>query len=260
MSKYIKIQSQIHASNLRSSPLAIPAGPFTCFLNPNDAGHYANFAIPTEPFPENWEAAIEELIAVFTAHGRMPRLEFIAACAPALEAALHENGFTTESHTVMMVCTPQSLQPLPSIPGLTFEFLDAESSLESYREFNTIPKRAFGSDEAPEATLEEAADSRARYGNMIKVLARLEGVPVSVGTVTHPFEGVAEVAGIATATPYRRRGFAGAVTGMLAARAFATGLELAFLSAADERAGRVYERAGFLQTETYQVNISRSSA
>lgn len=237
MEIYSKIQKQIHASNLRSSPLVIPARPFTCFLNPNDAGHYANFAIPTEPFPENWDAAIEELIAVFTAHGRTPRLEFIAACAPDLEAALHKHGFATESHTVLMVCTPQSLQPAPPIPGLTFEFLDAESVLESYREFNTIPKRAFGSDDAPEATLEEAADARARYGNMIKVLARLDGVPVSVGTLTHSFEGVTEAAGIATATPYRRRGFAGAVTGMLAARAFATGLELVFLSAGDERAG-----------------------
>lgn len=257
MINFLKIQHQIHASNLCSSPLAVPVGPFTCFIHPNDTAPYANYAIPFGLSPENWDAAIKELVDVFASHQRVPRLEFIDACAPELETALNQYGFVTESHLVLLICTPQTLQPTSSIPGLTFEFLDTESTLESYRQFNTIPKRAFGSDDAPEATLEEAADSRKRFGNMVKVLARLDGQSVSVGTLTHPCEGITEAAGIATITPFRRRGIGGAVTGILAASAFASGLELVFLSAVDERAGRVYERAGFIPTETYQVNISQ---
>ena len=44
---------------------------------------------------------------------------------------------------------------------------------------------------------------------------------------------------------YRRRGIAGMLTAVMTQAAFAAGVRVAFLSAADERAGRVYERVGF---------------
>ena len=58
-------------------------------------------------------------------------------------------------------------------------------------------------------------------------------------------DGVTELVGIATLTEYRRRGYGGALTTFAAQSAFANGASLVFLTAADEAAGRVYQRVGF---------------
>ena len=59
------------------------------------------------------------------------------------------------------------------------------------------------------------------------------------------FDGLAEVAGIATLEPFRRRGVASVLTSEAVRTAFVQGVEVALLTAADEHAGRLYERIGF---------------
>ena len=56
---------------------------------------------------------------------------------------------------------------------------------------------------------------------------------------------LAEVAGIATLEPFRRRGVASVLTSEAVRTAFVQGVAVALLTAADEHAGRVYERIGF---------------
>ncbi len=60
------------------------------------------------------------------------------------------------------------------------------------------------------------------------------------------FDGVTEVAGLATLEPFRRRGIATGLTALAVQRAMEQGAKVVCLTAADERAGRVYEQVGFV--------------
>ncbi len=252
------IEDQLRESKKRSSPLVIDAGPFTCYLDSDNSSHPDNYAIPVSEMVRFEPSEIESLAAVFAAHARRPRLEFIEACHPDLEAVLHAQAFVTENRFVLMICTPETLQLPEQIPGLTLHTLPENGSLEAYRTFRTIERRSFGPADSPAATDREARDHRRKHGAMIKVIARLDDAPVAVGTLTFPYRGTTEAAGIATLPDYRRRGIAAAVTARLAGLAFETGLDSVFLTAVDESAGRVYARAGFTMTGTRQINISRS--
>jgi ribosomal protein S18 acetylase RimI-like enzyme len=61
---------------------------------------------------------------------------------------------------------------------------------------------------------------------------------------------VAEIAGVATLPAARRRGLAAAVTVALSRRLLADGVQLVFLSAANDEVARVYLRAGFRRIGT----------
>jgi predicted GNAT family acetyltransferase len=82
------------------------------------------------------------------------------------------------------------------------------------------------------------------------VIARSGSQAVAAGVWTRVIYGVSELAGIATAEPWRRRGLAGAITATLARDAFTAGASLCVLSPGDEGALRVYERAGFRRMAT----------
>jgi len=58
-------------------------------------------------------------------------------------------------------------------------------------------------------------------------------------------DGLAELVGVATLEEFRRRGIGGALSFEAVRRALGNGISLVFLSAADARAGRVYQAAGF---------------
>ena len=70
-------------------------------------------------------------------------------------------------------------------------------------------------------------------------------MPVAAATWTAVVDGTSEVAGVATAEAWRRRGLAGVVTAAAARQAFAAGARLCVLSPGHEAAERVYARAGF---------------
>ena len=258
MIDYDRIQQAILQSNLRSSPKVLSAGVFTCFLNPDDPAHYANYAIPNQILSGDLTQEIQHLVHVYQTHHRQPRLEYLAPCAPGLEEQLHNHGFSTESKTALMVCSRETIKPPPPVAGLVCVRLTQDSALEQYQQFVYIQNRSFGDDHAPPPSLEAASNYRDRFGEMLKVLVYLNGEPAGVGTVTYPEQNTAEAAGIATLGAYRRRGIAAAVTYALMEYALADGLETAFLTAVDIPAGRVYERAGFVQTGQHQVNISMS--
>jgi hypothetical protein len=62
-------------------------GPFLATVSPDTENPYLNYAIPDDgaaPTPDD----VQELIAFYRAHNRIPRLEYSRELAPAVEAAL----------------------------------------------------------------------------------------------------------------------------------------------------------------------------
>jgi predicted GNAT family acetyltransferase len=82
------------------------------------------------------------------------------------------------------------------------------------------------------------------------VLARVAGEAVAAAGWTDVVDGISEIAGVATAEPWRGHGLAGLVTAAATRGAFAAGAELCILSPGSETAQRVYERAGFRRVAT----------
>ena len=78
----------------------------------------------------------------------------------------------------------------------------------------------------------------------------MDGVPAAAASWSAVVAGVSEVAGVATAEPFRRRGLAGVVTAAAARAAFVAGAERCVLSPGDDTAQRVYARAGFRRAAT----------
>jgi len=76
-------------------------------------------------------------------------------------------------------------------------------------------------------------------------VGRIGGRPVATAMIQPGGDELAELVGVATLADFRRKGIGGALSFEAVRKAFASGLSLVFLAAADARAGRVYEAAGF---------------
>ncbi len=81
------------------------------------------------------------------------------------------------------------------------------------------------------------------------------GAPAGVSVFGQPIDGVSEIAGIATLALFRRRGIASCLTAHAVQAAFTLGVNTACLTAANQAAGRVYERIGFAQFSTMLAYI-----
>jgi predicted GNAT family acetyltransferase len=92
---------------------------------------------------------------------------------------------------------------------------------------------------------------------MPKVLAYIDGIPVGSGMLTLPVNGCSELAGICTLEDYRGRGVATQVVAHLIRIAREREITLAYLTAADDAAARIYMRAGFAATGLLQTNIGK---
>jgi predicted GNAT family acetyltransferase len=127
----------------------------------------------------------------------------------------------------------------------------ADSSLAEIRENLDTNERGFHPAGAIPATDADAAAFRPQLVTARGLTARLDGRAVGAGLVEAPFGGVAELVGITTLAPSRRRGVATTLTATMARTAFAQGVSLAFLGASDPGARRVYERVGFHPGATF---------
>lgn len=217
-------------------------GPFRATFDRYDENLYRNYAIPddgVQPSP----AEIEALVSAYERRARRPRLEYIAALAPAVEAALLDAGFVVETRCPLMVCPPAGLRPLPVPEGVEIAVITAPPDL---LDLLAVQHEVYGAPAPPDdrdlARLLESCDA-----GSIAVLARDAdtGEGLGAGICTVPGDGTTEVAGIAVRESYRRRGIAGALTARLVEEAAAAGITLPFLMAAHEDGTRVYARAGF---------------
>jgi ribosomal protein S18 acetylase RimI-like enzyme len=218
------------------------AGPFTVTIHPDDPLKYVNYAIPDDG-AEPDAGAIVALRRAFVVSERLPRLEWIEEAAPAVAPALAAAGMRQELRTPLMTCGPDALvEGLSDVGALTV----APVGDGDLRDFARVQRAAFG--QPPLAADEPPSDPRRRGGGA--VLARVAGEPAAAAAWTAVVDGTSEVAGVATAAAWRRRGLAGVVTAAAARAAFAAGARRCVLSPGGDEAQRVYARAGFRGTAT----------
>jgi GNAT superfamily N-acetyltransferase len=234
---------------------AVPVPPFTLFFHPTDALTFFNYAIPDEPPGGDLEAPLAALRSEAAARGRLPRFEFVEEYAPQLAPALRAAGFAEEARQALMACTAATYAPAPDVPGLALSEVTEASTPDEVRTFFTCQRRGFDPHDAGVPTEDDVEHFLGTVGAGRAFVAWLDGQPVGAGLYTAPFDGVTEVAGLATLEPFRRRGIATALTALAVRRAFEQGVEVACLTAADERAGRVYERVGFARCATMLAYI-----
>lgn len=221
--------------------------PFTLFFHPTDPFKYFSYAIPDSPCGLETSAVLEPLKAEFHRRGRTARFEFFEAFAPDLPVVLRSNGFYEEGRQWSMICTRRAFQPRPSLAGVDVTRIDTESTGNDLRDFIIAQREGFSPDHPAEVGERDVAEERENFrrSGSLAFLARVSNEPAGVSMVSRPIAGVAEIVGIATRLPYRRRGIASLLTAMAVQAAFEQGVDTACLTAEDERAGRVYERVGF---------------
>lgn len=222
----------------------IASPPFTLFLRSSDSSEDSNYAIPDVLGNSDLSDSLMRLQTVFTAHDRRPRLQFIEEAFPPLAPALSTAGWLRIEQSPVMICTPETYQPAPTIRGLTITTLSHESAVHTICE--SLDTNSLGFDpQAQQATLQDAEQFRQELIHSRAFTAYLDEQPVSAGMFTDIHEGLTELVGITTLEPFRRRGIASALTAYMTHIAFSQGATLVFLSAANEQAGRIYERVGF---------------
>jgi GNAT superfamily N-acetyltransferase len=232
MAPIARLQAYLrHSAQQQYETVSVPF--FTLFFHPTDALTYFNYGIPDEPCSGDLGASLSVLRDEFAGRGRYPRIEFIQEFAPQLASALRAAGFVEEARQQLMVCTAETYRPAPKVLGLTITELTSTSAASEVQDYLNIG-RAF--------------------------VGWLKGQPVGVGMYTAPFDGVTEVAGLATLEPFRRRGIATGLTALAVQRAMAQGAKAVCLTAADERAGQVYERVGFVGCATMLAYLDSPSA
>ena len=222
-----------------------PCPPFTIFLHPTESFIHNNYAIPDQPLSGDLDQPLSSLRDVFVGQNRTPRFEYIEQFAPDLAPALEAAGFVLEMRSLLMICTPDTFRQTPPVEDVTVHALPPDAPLSDIRALMRVQREGFSMQKSGPISDDEAAAFQTWLGDTRLFLARLDGLPISAGSLTPPIDGVAEVAGIATLAPYRRRGIGTAITAAATSTAFKLGLKLVLLTAGDEQAGRVYERVGF---------------
>ncbi|WP_033346323.1 GNAT family N-acetyltransferase [Catenuloplanes japonicus] len=236
----LRIQKSVVANLLRR-PLAVALGPFVLGLDPATGNPGVNYATPL-PGAEITPSDVEGLVSAFRAHDRMPRLEYVAACVPGLEALLGARGFTLEARHEYLVHGGGAHVVPPDVPG--FALQEPENDADRAR-LVAAQNEAFG--EEPIASDADVARlTRVQeQGGIVLMAVDHDGACAGGGLAVAPHEGVSEIAGIAVRPAFRRRGLGGAVTAGITARLRARGTDLAWLEASGEDSWRVYERIGF---------------
>jgi ribosomal protein S18 acetylase RimI-like enzyme len=238
-----RLQSYIrHVAEQEREAVSVP--PFTIFFHPNDDRIFFNYAVPDMPVGGDLGVPLGHLRAAFVARDRRPRFEFIEEYAPQLTSSLRVAGFAEESRLRLMVCTPETYRAAPHVAGLMISIQDSRTPLDEIRLGLDTNARGFDPGAMPTAEAEAIAYRQSLISSRA-FLAYLGSQPAGAGMFTPPLDGLTELVGITTLGEFRRRGIAAELTACAVQTAFQQGADAAFLSAADQRAGRVYERVGF---------------
>jgi ribosomal protein S18 acetylase RimI-like enzyme len=247
-------------ANARSGRETAVVGPFVALVDLVSPSAWASLAVPSPDAPPgtDWAAQLPALAAHFAARARTLRFEFLEDLFPSLGAVLEGAGWPLASRDPLFVCCPEDLVPPAPVRGLSLEPLDAGSSDDLLGLFLDVQLHAFEPQSAgsPSAGERQQLRSRMALGAIRCLLARLDGFPAGTGCAL-PAAGAAEIAGIGTLPAFRARGVGSAVTARLAADLFASGVELAWLTAGSGGAGRVYGRVGFRSIGAFQRNHGR---
>ena len=170
-----------------------------------------------------------------------------------LLAAADEAGWTRAMTAPVLVLEPAALVAPPSPSGGVYRALDPDD-LGRLEAFLRGQHLAYGGMPGEPGALDwlPSLGAGLRDGSVRAGALDVAGAPVA-GAALQYGGGTAELAGVWTDPAHRRRGHARVACHALLATAFAGGLTLAWLSAA-EGALELYERLGFGRVGT-QVNL-----
>lgn len=223
-------------------------GPFLATFNLGNDNVYLNYAIPDDDADPK-APDIAALIAAFAARQRKPRLEYIAAAAPKVEATLVAHGFAVEARVPVMICRP-GMERLAAAPGFEIFAALADADLIGAEQAQA---EAYGGPSHGPGGMRRTL----KYGGVVAAARDVaSGAIVGAGTAQPPIDGISEITGIGVRPDFRKRGAAGAITALLTAEAFAKGITLAWLTPGGKEAERIYARAGFAAVSE-ALHISR---
>ena len=239
----------------------ISTSAFTCFFHPTSADEESNYALPDVCEGRDLQTDLRDLLSLFGERARTPTLQFIEELFPHLVPLLISSGWSEQTRSPVMIYTPEISRPVPEIVGLTITTLSSSSSVEAIRE--GLDTNALGFDpQAERSTIQEAEEFRQTLTLSRAFTASLHGQPVGAGMFTEISNGWTELLGITTLEPFRRQGIAATLTASMTQHALQQGATHIFLMAANEQAGRVYERVGFCSAATsvvYALSASPSN-
>ena len=225
---------------------------FRLYLSPDSAHPYMSLAVPEEAEHVDWAEALAALTAAFLAHDRSPRIEAFAELHPALLRAADAAGWRRAMTAPVLTLSPQALAPAPPASG-TFAWLapDDDGRLEAALRGSHL---AYGGAEDDPAALDWAPQlvRGLRQGTLLAGAVEVDGVP-RAGAVVQFGGDAGELAGVWTHPAFRRRGLARQACHALLLGAFARGIPMAWLSAAEGALG-LYQDLGFVTVGT-QVNL-----
>lgn len=246
----------LHAVPLTGATAA-EVGPFTLFLSTTAWPYYAR---PTPGRADRITTADVHRLARRCAELSAPRaLEWVVQRAPRLGQECAAAGWTVTEHPLLAV-QPDRFVPAPAPDGVAVGVVPPERA--AFAAVWAVVRVAFGSPGTSVGAAGAAARDEELRGvrtRMIEALVdrTLRGVAVTAAVVPsggggplavgqhQPVGSATEVVAVATLPAERRRGLAAAVTTALVEDAFARGVDLVLLSAADDAVARVYERLGF---------------
>ena len=255
-----QIRSQMLASRLVSAVEHDVAGCFHVFTAPDNTRVWENMALTSTELPADVNTLRSDITAMeacFTTRGRAPRLEAVHQAGDGLIPLLEDLAWVTEGVYAVYGCQPDSAPALASSADIQTVAISDDAPASAVQAMMQIGEQAFENPDAPLPTLDAATAAQIRWRGMPKVLAYIDGVAVGSGMLTLPVNGCSELAGICTLQDYRGRGVATQVVVHLLQIAQSSGITLAYLTAADDAAARIYMRAGFTATGLLQTNIGK---
>jgi hypothetical protein len=238
-----RILAYLHArSQQKHEVIGVP--PFTLYLHLSSSALEDNVALPNPSPTEDVNPALERLTLFFENRNRIARIQFLDQQTPELAAYLIAAGYTMDEKLPVLYCVPGQLRQPDSVPSLQISVLDDRAPDHLLAEGWTL--NALGFDAGAKAATPEDVDAfRPMLVRGRAFSAHLASVGVGAGMFNEPLEGVAELVGITTLHPFRRKGIATTLTASMTAVAFETGATLAFLVAVSPEASRVYMRIGY---------------
>ena len=249
----VQIQNHARTRALRSGH-HLRSGPFVLRHDPDWASPFANYAIPDDraaPTP----AEVSALISTFRGLDRLPRLEYLPSRAPRVEPALLAAGFTAENRAAVMACSAETLIRAEAVADILITEPTDDAGLLATA---TVQHAGYG--EPGEPGPGEVAWLRGTVeGGGVVALATTAGVggvtAVAAGACTPLVDGLSELAGVAVAADFRRRGIGAMLSAQLTATALDRGCRTVWLEPGEPGIGRIYARIGY-RTVGEKLNIS----
>jgi len=233
-------------SRLASAVEHKAAGCFHVFTAPDNTRHWENMALTDAELPSDVVALRRDIAAMeasFVARARAPLLEAVHQIGDALIPLLEELGWVIEGVYAVYGCEPSCAAVVEHCDAIRTVAIPDDAPVSVMQSMMQIGERAFENPTAPLPAEDAAAAALVRWRGMPKVMAYVDGIPVGSGMLTLPIDGCSELAGICTLEDYRGRGVATQVVAHLLQIAAASGITLAYLTAADDAAARIYLRA-----------------